>query len=145
PRLARRRRDPAARRARGLRPRARRAARADRAAVLHDQAPGRRAHPALPRMTAQIVLLNGVGSAGKSSIAKALQAMTARPFLHVPMDAFIDMMPEDSFGHPDWLVFETVEEDGKPSVVIRTGPLAERVFQGMRQAIAAMAAQGNNL
>jgi len=38
-----------------------------------------------------------------------------------------------------------VQEDGKPSVVIRSGPLAERVFQGMRHAIAAMAAQGNNL
>jgi chloramphenicol 3-O phosphotransferase len=94
---------------------------------------------------AQIVLLNGVGSVGKSSIAKALQAMTTRPFLHVQMDAFIDMMPEGSFGHPDWLVFETVEEEGKPSVVIRSGPLAERVFRGMRHAIAAMAAQGNNL
>ncbi|HUL05636.1 MAG TPA: AAA family ATPase [Candidatus Acidoferrum sp.] len=96
-------------------------------------------------MSAQIVLLNGVGSAGKSSIAKALQAMTTRPFLHVQMDAFIDMMPEGSFGHPDWLVFEAVQENGKPSVVIRTGPLAERVFRGMRHAIAAMAAQGNNL
>ena len=93
----------------------------------------------------QIVLLNGVGSVGKSSIAKALQSMARQPFLHVQMDAFIDMMPETGIGHPDWLVFETVEEDGKPSVIIRTGPLAERVFRGMRHAVAALAAQGNNL
>lgn len=96
-------------------------------------------------MTARIVLLNGVGSAGKSSIAKALQGITATPFLHVAMDAFIDMMPPAYCDHPDGLTFETIEEDGKPSIVITSGPVAERVFQGMRHAIAAMAAQGNDL
>jgi chloramphenicol 3-O phosphotransferase len=93
----------------------------------------------------RIVLLNGVGSAGKSSIAKALQAMTAEPFLHVEMDAFLEMLPEAGFGHPDGLTFETVPEDGKPSIVITTGPVAERALRGMRHAIVAMAAQGNNL
>jgi chloramphenicol 3-O phosphotransferase len=90
-------------------------------------------------------LLNGVGSAGKGSIAKALQTITSKPFLHVQMDAFLEMLPEASFGRPDGLAFETVEEDGKPSVIIRTGPVAERAFRGMRHAVAAMAAQGNDL
>ena len=94
---------------------------------------------------ARIVLLNGAGSAGKGSIAKALQTITTEPFLHIEMDAFLEMLPEASFGHPDGIAFETVLEDGKPSVVIRTGPVAERAFRGMRHAIAAMAAQGNNL
>jgi len=96
-------------------------------------------------MTARIVLLNGVGSAGKGSIAKALQTITTEPFLHVEMDAFLAMLPEASFGRPDGLTFEAVQEDGKPAVVITTGPVAERAFRGMRHAIAAMAAQGNNL
>jgi chloramphenicol 3-O phosphotransferase len=96
-------------------------------------------------VTATIILLNGVGSVGKSSIAKALQGITAEPFLHVAMDAFLDMMPERLFGHPDGITFETVHEDGKPSVVIREGPVSERTFRGMRHAIAAMAAEGNNL
>ena len=96
-------------------------------------------------MTARIVLLNGVGSAGKGSIAKALQTITTECFLHVEMDAFLGMLPEGSFGQPDGITFETVHEDGKPSVIIRTGPVAERVFRGMRHAIAAMAAQGNNM
>ena len=96
-------------------------------------------------MTARIVLLNGVGSAGKSSIAKALQGIATTPFLHVAMDAFIEMMPPAYCDHPDGLTFETIEEDGKPSVVITSGPVAERVFQGMRHAIAALAAQGNDL
>jgi len=95
--------------------------------------------------TARIVLLNGVGSAGKGSIAKALQTITTACFLHVEMDAFLQMLPEASWGHPDGITFETVQEDGKPSVVIKTGPVAARMLRGMRRAIAAMAAQGNNL
>ena len=94
---------------------------------------------------ATIILLNGVGSVGKSSIAKALQTITAEPFLHVEMDAFLNMMPERFWDHPDGLTFETVQQDGKPAVVIKSGPVAERTFRGMRHAIAAMARQGNNL
>ncbi len=95
--------------------------------------------------TARIVLLNGVGSAGKSSIAKALQAITSEPFLHVQMDAFLDMLPEAYQDHPDAFTYETVHEDGKPLVVIGAGPVGDRLMRGMRHAIAALAAQGNNL
>ena len=92
-----------------------------------------------------VILLNGVGSAGKSSIAKALQTITAEPFLHVAMDAFLEMMPARCWDHPDGVTFETVQQDGKPSVVIRSGAVAERILRGMRHAIAAMAREGNNL
>ena len=94
---------------------------------------------------ATVILLNGVGSAGKSSIAKALQTITAEPFLHVAMDAFLDMMPARYWDHPDGLTFETVRQDGKPSVVIHSGPVAERIMRGMRRSIAAMAHEGSNL
>jgi chloramphenicol 3-O phosphotransferase len=94
---------------------------------------------------ARIILLNGVGSVGKSSIAKALQTITTETFLHVSMDAFMDMMPAASFEHSDGVTFETIQADGKPSVIIHTGPVATRVFRGMRHAVAAMAAQGNNM
>ena len=94
---------------------------------------------------ATIILLNGVGSAGKSSIAKALQTITAEPFLHVAMDAFLEMMPARYWDHPDGVTFETMQQDGKPSIVIRSGPVAERILRGMRRSIAAMAHEGNNL
>ena len=92
-----------------------------------------------------VVVLNGVGSVGKSSTARAFQKISTQPFLHVTMDAFLDMLPEAMFGHPDGLVFETSLDRGKPSVIIRSGPVVERAMRGMRHAIAAMAAQGNNL
>ena len=94
---------------------------------------------------ASIVFLNGAGSAGKGSIAKALQAITSAPYLHVEMDAFIQMLPEASFRHPSGMLFETVYENNKPQVVIKTGPVGARALRGMRHAIAAMAAQNNNL
>ena len=93
----------------------------------------------------QIILLNGVGSVGKSSTAKALQAMSARPFLHLAMDAFIDMLPVRLIGDPAVFVFETLQDHGKPSIAIKTGPVFDRVMSGMRLAIAAMAAEGNNI
>jgi chloramphenicol 3-O phosphotransferase len=101
--------------------------------------------PCALRKPARIVFLNGVGSAGKGSIAKTLQAITSEPYLHVEMDAFVQMLPEASFTHPSGMLFETVYENNKPQVVIKTGPVGARALRGMRYAIAAMAAQGNNL
>lgn len=94
---------------------------------------------------ARVILLNGVGSAGKSSIAKALQEITTEPFLHVQMDTFTDMLPVAYQEHPDGFTYGTLYEDGNPVVAIETGPVGERTLRGMRHAIAAMAAQGNNV
>lgn len=92
-----------------------------------------------------VIVLNGVGSVGKSSTAKAFQAVASAPFLRVSMDSFFDMLPEGMIGHPEGVIFETTEDDGEPSVAIKTGPVMERAMRGMRHAIAAMARQGNNL
>lgn len=96
-------------------------------------------------MTARIVLLNGVGSAGKSSIAKSLQTLTRTPFLHVQMDTFLEMMPEALQAHPDGICYENDTADGKHAVAIRVGIIGARVLRGMRQAVAAIAAEGNDL
>ncbi len=61
------------------------------------------------------------------------------------MDAFLNMLPEKMLAHPDGLLFEAAQDDGKPVIAIRTGPVLEHAMRGMRHAIAAMAAQGNNL
>jgi chloramphenicol 3-O phosphotransferase len=92
-----------------------------------------------------VIILNGVGSVGKSSTARAFQAIVAKPFMHVSMDTFIDMLPARMFGHADGLVFETTPDDEKPCTAIRAGPVVKRALRGMRHAIAALAAQGNSI
>ena len=96
-------------------------------------------------MIATIILLNGNSSAGKSAIAKALQNITIEPFLHVAMDAFLDMMPPSMLKDRDGLVFAPQIVDGKPSCSITVGPAAARSLSGMRRAMAALADAGNNL
>ncbi|QIG50987.1 chloramphenicol phosphotransferase [Nordella sp. HKS 07] len=92
-----------------------------------------------------IIVLNGVGSVGKSSIARALQEITTLPFLHVSMDSFLDMLPAAYWDHPDGFTFETILQEGSPVVVIKSGPVAMKALRGMRHAMAAMAVEGNNL
>ncbi|MEQ9607407.1 MAG: chloramphenicol phosphotransferase [Kiloniellaceae bacterium] len=96
-------------------------------------------------MPAKVVVLNGVGSAGKSTVAKALQQIAEEPFLHVEMDAFLAMLPETYQDHPDGLVFEPLTEEGVAAMAVRTGAVAERALKGMRHAVAALAGAGNNL
>lgn len=91
-----------------------------------------------------VILLNGVGSSGKSTTARAVQEMAARPLLHVAMDAFLDMLPDRMIGHPDGLMFNRLP-DVPPTVTVETGPVGQRAFSGMRHAVAAMAQQGNSL
>jgi chloramphenicol 3-O phosphotransferase len=74
-------------------------------------------------VSTRVIILDGVGSVGKSSTAKPLQTITTEPFLLVQKDTFSDMLPETMIGHPDGVIFETVHDDGKPSVIIRTGPV----------------------
>jgi chloramphenicol 3-O phosphotransferase len=93
----------------------------------------------------QIIILNGIGSVGKSSTARALQTITMEPFLHVAMDAFFAMVPKHLIGHPDGIVFETIHTDGQPMVAIKPGRVMDRTMRGMRHAIVAMARTGNNL
>ena len=93
-------------------------------------------------MTARVVLLNGAGSVGKSSVAKALQRLASRPMLHVQMDAFLEMLPPGTFGDPDFYRFETTVEDGHPVTAVHSGPVMQALMHGMRRAVAALAADG---
>ncbi|MBV9835111.1 MAG: AAA family ATPase [Alphaproteobacteria bacterium] len=92
-----------------------------------------------------VIILNGVGSVGKSSTARALQSIATKRFLYVAMDAFLEMLPPSMLDHPDGLQFQRGERDGKPAIAIEAGPVLSRTMRGMRHAVAAMAAQGNNL
>ena len=88
-----------------------------------------------------VIVLDGAGSVGRTSTARALQEIAVGPFLNVSMDVFAAMMPERMFGHPDGMIFETVHDQGIPQVVVSTGPVMARTMRGMRHAVAALAAQ----
>ncbi len=102
------------------------------------------------------IYLNGTSSAGKSSIAAALQALLPDPYLHVGLDAFTGMFPPayvavQSFGQPvpprayAGLVLLHDIQDGRLQLDAHHGPAWERLATGFRQAIRALAVSGNNL
>jgi len=89
-----------------------------------------------------IIVLNGVSSVGKTSVAKAIQRHARRAFLHIQMDDFLDMLPPRAIGSPEGLVFKRV--DGQ-TVDVKSGYLVERALAGMRSAVASMAECGNDI
>jgi chloramphenicol 3-O phosphotransferase len=93
----------------------------------------------------RVVLLNGVSSVGKGSVAKAVQAIASRPMLHVQMDAFLEMMPPGSFGDPQGYTFETRSEGGKRVTAINSGPILALAMKALRASVAAMADAGADL
>lgn len=84
---------------------------------------------ACPMNPVTVIFLNGVSSAGKTSIAKVLQRTLPDPYLHVQLDSFEAMLPEryDEGGAFAWQV------------------LFPRALSGFHHSIAALATAGNNL
>ena len=92
-----------------------------------------------------VILLNGVGSAGKSSIARALQERVQTPLFHVQMDAFLDMLPSALHEHPSTFTYTQIVRDGSYEVEIGEGAVGKQLLQGMRCAVKAMAETGCSL
>ena len=89
----------------------------------------------------KVLVLNGVGSVGKSSLARALQARARRPLLHVAMDGFLEMLPEALQDHPDGVSYERTDR----GVEVRVGPVGARLLDGMLGSVVALAEAGNDL
>jgi chloramphenicol 3-O phosphotransferase len=90
---------------------------------------------------ARIVVLNGVGSVGKSTLARAVQARAQVPFLHVAMDEFLEMLPTALQDHPDGICYHR----NATGVAVTVGPVGKRLMSGMLDCVAALAAAGNDL
>ena len=91
---------------------------------------------------AKIVILNGVSSVGKTSVAKAIQERATKAFLHVQMDDFLEMLPRRAFESREGLVFERIDSQ---TIDVQSGAVVERALAGMRSAVAAMVKCGNNI
>lgn len=93
----------------------------------------------------RVLILNGTSSAGKSSLANALQRACSEPFLHIKMDTFLEMMPPRYANHPEAFHFNSVAGSEPPEVEVRSGPYGNTVMRGMRACVSALATEGLNL
>jgi chloramphenicol 3-O phosphotransferase len=101
----------------------------------------------------KVIFLNGTSSAGKTSLAHALQATLDEPYLHVALDQFRDGLPDKFRGlnsPPGTMGFEglnvvPVTDKEKPYTAIQFGEAGRTMLRGMRRAMAAMARSGNNI
>ncbi len=95
------------------------------------------------------IFLNGTSSAGKTTLARALQEVLPEPWVHVALDQFRDGLPPQYRGlnaPPDskGAAGLNVVPDGDVTQ-IRFGDVGHRVLQGMRRAMVAMVDAGNNI
>lgn len=77
-----------------------------------------------------IIFLNGTSSSGKSSIARSLQKVLPVPFLHVEVDAFLKMVPEE--------FWKTADQDAQWQFVAT-------LASGFHRALAALSCAGCSL
>ena len=100
----------------------------------------------------QIIYLNGASSAGKSTLARALQQKLQKPFLVLGIDQLIFMMPEklNAFqggtSAPGFSWQPIKQEPGEPlRSKIVVGPFGERIIQALKAVAITLARSGFNL
>ena len=99
-------------------------------------------------MSGNIILLNGTSSAGKTTIAQAIQEVMETPYLHTGIDQFlIGHLPQGLIVYSDGVAPQAA--DGWLAIFhddalaeVRIGPLGYHYLAGMYRAIAAFAGTG---
>ncbi|MFT7841197.1 chloramphenicol phosphotransferase [Saccharothrix sp. BKS2] len=101
----------------------------------------------------RVVLLNGTSSAGKTTLARAIQDESGTPFVHWGIDTLFGLVPPNRGGGRDgplsrdgfWYDRTGSDADGRPSVVIHCGGFGRRVLRSAQLAAAAFARGGDDL
>jgi chloramphenicol 3-O phosphotransferase len=101
----------------------------------------------------RIILLNGSSSAGKTTLAITLQQLLPDPWHHIALDQFRDGLGgryrglNSAPGAPGarGLNVVPVSRGNERVTDVQFGDIGKRVLRGMRRAIAAFAAEGNNV
>ena len=97
-------------------------------------------------MAGSIILLNGCSSAGKTTLAQAIQEASPQPIQCMALDHFRDGLPgkyrgmNSAPGEPGARGLNIVPRDGRTE--LRFGDVGIAMLRGMRRAIAAFAAAG---
>lgn len=101
----------------------------------------------------KIIFLNGTSSAGKTTLAHALQEILPEPYIHIALDQFRDGMPAryrglnapvGSTGERGLNVVPVAHAEGAYTAV-RFGEMGQKMLRGMRRAIVALVNEGNNV
>jgi chloramphenicol 3-O phosphotransferase len=101
----------------------------------------------------KIIFLNGTSSAGKTTLAHALQEVLVEPYIHVALDQFRDGLPARFRGlnaprgsdGERGLNVVPVNNGENTYTEVRFGETGQRMLRGMRRAIVALVAEGNNI
>lgn len=104
-----------------------------------------------------IVLIGGLSSSGKTSVARALQALFAQEsvaYLHMPIDAFMQFLPEQWFcvnaasaiaREESGILFINQEDAKGAKTKIHVGPVAMQLLACYFPTLKLLAFQGNNV
>jgi chloramphenicol 3-O phosphotransferase len=95
----------------------------------------------------RVIFLNGTSSAGKTTLARAIQDESDTPFVYWGVDTLFSLVPPNWGGGRDgplgrdgfWYDCTGVDTDGHPSVVIRYGEVGRRMLRSAQIAASAFA------
>jgi len=101
-------------------------------------------------MHGKVILLNGCSSAGKTTLALELQAISSEPLQHIALDQFRDGLPPALRGlnspkdAPGFRGLNVVPEkkNGKLVTSIKFGDYGEEVLKVMRRSVSQLASAG---
>ncbi len=96
-----------------------------------------------------IIFLNGCSSSGKTTIAKAIQHLSDKPWLLLGIDTFFHMMPSKYVGFGEkasegYHFIPGQDEDG-PLMGIEVGPFGRIVTQSIPKVAQSLVRDGHNL
>lgn len=104
-----------------------------------------------PKQAVRVIFINGPSSAGKTTLARALQNTLDTPYLYIGLDTLICMIPyrlNNWFGGPapqgfSWKVSRDAE--GNPLAYLQAGPVAQHTTQLFKKIVRTMLKAGHHV
>jgi chloramphenicol 3-O phosphotransferase len=95
-----------------------------------------------------IILLNGMVSAGKSNIARAVQHIMAEPYVHLGADILGAMCPPRYAGGThaaEGVAWTPLPDTDPPQTAMVVGPYGHFLVEGLHRAVAALSHAGHHI